>query len=488
MKENKINKLKSIMESNLDHSNEDWLEPSEKVWINVKENLPKKRRRRNVLPFFFLFFGLSVAAIMYGLMGSNDQSTVILHGKDSLPAEKHSAKDATIAEKIELTETIPNIQAKQNSVGETNQKADLNRNPSNSKTPNIKYSKNSNNENLFQDSKNIEVKENIVLSNKKVTADNASSPSTALTIERNVKIEEAFVPSSEKRVMVENLTPINGNMKALKQTKKETPTFNINSIEENVVEEKATDYPVFFGFGFTAGMTSNKKNAKTDNMPLSELIKSSVYKNNYSFHFEYSKVINDKLSYSVLPSVSFDQLYTTYVLNIPYDYNTEVSGIDEKENTFSHSLPTDLGNIKTKLVVARASNSPVVHNEIINFDFTSKHRIINLAIPLRLNYHFTSFEKGFYIFPYISPEYEISKKLSAQYLKSNHTFVHTKSAEINQDFGVSKFHLGLGAGLGYRLKLMDKFVLNINTSYTQYLNTHGRSNLLNAGTNLLYTF
>ena len=194
------------------------------------------------------------------------------------------------------------------------------------------------------------------------------------------------------------------------------------------------------------------------------------------------------MSYSVLPSLSFDQLYTTYVLNIPYDYNTEITGNDEKENTFSHSLPTDVGNIKTKLVVSRAANSPVAHNEIINFDFTSKHQIINLSIPLRLNYHFTNFEKGFYIFPYIAPEYELSKKLSADYLRSNHTFVHTKSAEINQDFTVGKFHIGLGAGLGYRLRLMDKFILNVNTNYAQYLNTHGRSNLLNAGTSLLYKF
>lgn len=55
MKENKLNKLKSMSEANLDLNNEDWLEPSEKVWKNVKENLPKKKTEKKCLAIFFSF-------------------------------------------------------------------------------------------------------------------------------------------------------------------------------------------------------------------------------------------------------------------------------------------------------------------------------------------------------------------------------------------------------------------------------------------------
>ena len=62
---NNIDKIKSLSKDNVDLNNEDWLEPSEKVWKGVKENLPKKRRRRNVLPFYFIFLGIVSAFIFY---------------------------------------------------------------------------------------------------------------------------------------------------------------------------------------------------------------------------------------------------------------------------------------------------------------------------------------------------------------------------------------------------------------------------------------
>lgn len=488
MKENKLNKLKSMSEANLDLNNEDWLEPSEKVWKNVKENLPKKKRRRNVLPFFFLLIGISAASILYGLMLSKDRSEAVSKGEESMPTEIKNDRTTTKDEKIVQTQNTSFSQAKENSLHVEPSRKELEKTASITKNNSINDANSSKNKNLFLDRKNIVDKENIILTKGKEIDDDSIYPSTTSQPDKDEKNQGDQVVFIENRITAITPSLIGNKINSISESKKEALKFNPNKIVENVMEIKRIDFPVFFGLGFSGGITSNKKNAETGNIPLSELIKSSVYKNNYSFNFEYNKVINNKLSYSFLPSLSFDQLYTTYVLNIPYDYNTEIIDNDEKENTFSHSLPTDIGNIKTKLVVTRAANSPVVHNEIINFDFTSKHQIINLSIPLRLNYHFTNFEKGFYIFPYIAPEYELFKKLSADYLKSNHTFVHTKSAEINQDFEVGKFHLGLGAGLGYRLKLMDKFILNIHTNYTQYLNSHGRSNLLNTGTSLLYKF
>ena len=488
---NNIDKIKSLSKDNVDLNNEDWLEPSEKVWKGVKENLPKKRRRRNVLPFYFIFLGIVSAFIFYQSYSNTSKNKITqeIISNENFNTDPQLDVQITSEESIDNSVSEKNIELDNSSVNadkknRSNVVKDNNEIVSNETTLKSESTINTNSKKKYEVNQAINKTDGKSKKGSHTTK-NSTSKDEHETSYKNDEVT-IQVTESENIIEIDQIQSLPFKTFDIPATLLDFSNnlFRINS----TLVECCPSKPFYIGVGFTTGLASNKKLAVTGSDPLTELLTSSVYKNYYSFSLEYNKVLNRKFSFSIQPYFSVDRLYSTYSLNIPYDYNTEVINAIENENTFSHSLPTDIGNIKTKLVVTRASNSPVSHNEIINFDFSSKHQILSFALPLKLNYHFVSPEKGFFLYPSLIPEFEISKKLSADYLKSNHTFVHTKSAEISQDFNVSRFHLGLGAGVGYRFSLMDRFLFSLNTNYTRFINPHGRRELLNAGTTLFYKF
>ena len=75
------------------------------------------------------------------------------------------------------------------------------------------------------------------------------------------------------------------------------------------------------------------------------------------------------------------------------------------------------------------------------------------------------------------PEYLIHRSVSVDLIHSNHIFVSPKEVSLSSETIRSKWHLGVGLNLEYRLALYQNWSLQLQGNYNHYLTQTGRSNL-----------
>lgn len=212
-----------------------------------------------------------------------------------------------------------------------------------------------------------------------------------------------------------------------------------------------------------------------------ETIKDESYQEQRSFGLEINRKLSQKWSLSLQPNIILDNLTTTYSLDIPYDFNSEMVNNNLNVNNFSHSLPTDVGSTTTDLVVTRKSNSTILHNENVNYTLKIKHNLATLSLPVIAKYKLLNY-KNSSISINLGPnlEYQLFSKVNTELLESHHDDIDTHSISLNDNETVRNLGIGLNMGTEYNYKVNNSTEIGLSINYTKLLieaNRQNRNNL-----------
>lgn len=421
------------------------LEPSEQVWDVIQANLPKKKKRRVLIIWFWAGL-LLIAGIFVSKQFLNDNLT---HANQS---------NSTI---VKSSHPNPDIHSKINSG--TNQSNVGSHLPKTKIKGTVTPAASNNGSSAFSQ----------IVSNE--NSGNSMKPAISLTkdpLDLGKEIQASTGGEIRTDVL---LMPISGNSKNGLQYPNREVICDL-PLEKIQKMNNEASHKIWLGFHYAI---SPFKQDKAFNLvaPFSELIVGSYYNQRQHIGFDLYLPLRRNWSAVIKPSVARENLITDYDLNIPYDYNSEKYFGAYNENYFSHSLPTDMGNIKTNLVVTRSSDSPVGHNELISLDFRSNQSLTYLSVPMGLAFGNGLRKNGLTAALTFVPEYLIHRSVSVDLIHSNHTFVSPKEVKLSSETTRSKWHLGVGLNLEYRLALYQNWSLQLQGNYNHYLTQTGRSNL-----------
>jgi hypothetical protein len=475
--------------------------PSDKVWANVSQQLPTKRKRRPIVPILFLLAltGLFAFYLMSNSGGKTAQIDSDVN-KDELQ-KNNEIKLASFSEPaFEQTKTISSKNLSSSSSISSNQISAIESEKSiktiipTITTPKSKL--NSDNREIGTNNhgnkslpSNSNIATNLEFPTKTETSitsiEDQTSSSQPKTISSETTIEQPKIEKSDENVtarMFSTFNPIERlDFKKLHFDEKIT-SLTLNKIYPDVKSSNKWLY------GISASINPIKYSKPNINDPLEGTIKSSTYDKEYQFSLTSNYQLSNKLFLSFSPGIRYDELNTNYDLNIAYDYNTEKAIDNNKENYFSHSLPTDLGNFKTDMVVTRLADSPVLHNENINIDLSVNYKVYSLISPIGLHYAFNNISKGFHVGARFVPQFNISRAISVDQYQSKHTYVKGDHVNITKENNYKNLLLGSNVQLGYRMSLSNLGIVDFNITYHKNLSNEGRPNEVNIGMSLLKSF
>jgi hypothetical protein len=477
---NNIEKLSSKNDSIPVDEGDELFSPSEKVWKNVAKKLPVKKKKRQVLPIIFGIISLSMVSFIYFSQKSNaTQSLERVQSINDRSGEDNIGENLVKLVKAKSFEkTIANVQKKT-----TFPKSDIVESvdafmPDKMKKKQIVESGVSTNNSLSGSIEKNSIEGEIKSDNLIQTTTDFRTIEKPSDKEPDTQINELQQLRTEDYV----ISPV--KTLSLRLTR-EVKTFDMPIKHIEASEAKKSRW--MSGLALTMSPLSYRSPQVND--PLEGTIKSSAYKSVVQLSFALNYSLSEHLFLSASPGIRYDQLNTDYDLNIPYDYATEVDNIDKKENYFSHSLPTDLGNIKTKMVVTRASDSPVVHNEKINIDFDVNYKTFSISNPIGVHYAFISKEKGLYAGIRLVPQYVVKRSADVEKYQSKHTYVNGDHVDITIVKNYKNLYLGGDIQAGYRWSILNKkFVLDVNTTYHRNFMSEGRPYDVGVGLALMKSF
>jgi hypothetical protein len=198
---------------------------------------------------------------------------------------------------------------------------------------------------------------------------------------------------------------------------------------------------------------------------------------NHSFGFNVGLEYHKEGKFSIGTGLGFRRmsLHTHYILNIPYDLSTEVAYSDHHENSFSHTLPSDMGDIESTLVVFRAIGSEVHHNENVNVYMNTLYCQDMITIPLIFKFHTKNIHQGLYFQAHIQAEHIIHRQINPYSTVMNHDKLHHRDIQA-RPVGKNNTNIGFGGAIGYRLSLGKDVVLDPGINYNVF---NRNSNLYN---------
>ncbi|MBK8699521.1 MAG: hypothetical protein IPN29_08255 [Saprospiraceae bacterium] len=476
MSTNDINNLKTSRNEDIVLPDESWMEPSEDVWKGIKEKIPI-RKKKNRFPFYLLFIFLVGA--MFGLYQLRQTELIkaepVSQKKDAVLHHKGSTGRKGVFTNGQSESRFNGLAGETDKrIGKRRFVETLNKVQGNGHPVN-----------------QIESPKDQKLAYDKVTGFSPADLNDNLSTSQN----ESGIGLQTKWVQNDGLSKVIVNDGQNLSIMNALPLLSYRQLKDEkaldmpgvtfLVPKTSAPLPMYLGVTISGGLIKSAKENKLID-PLSELVTRSVYDNHRTLGLEMSIPINSTMAITLSPLIRFDQLHTSYALNVPYDMKTETGMGIIKENHFSHSLPTDMGNVKTDLVVTRSSDSPVQHNELISIDFTSRQSFTKLALPIGISYHFDPYYKGFLINAAFIPEFIVSRNLSAETLHSNHSFVNASHANLKLEKPIGDFIFGAQLGVGYQWVIARRVRLQTFTSFTGYLNPYGRNELWNAGVSVNY--
>lgn len=155
-----------------------------------------------------------------------------------------------------------------------------------------------------------------------------------------------------------------------------------------------------------------------------------------------------------------------YALNLPYSKMDEIAIGTEYENKFQHSLPTGLGNISTRLVLSRNSNSTVTESENVSLDFSLKNQFTSLSFPLMISYYLKESGRGLYIQGGFMNEWIIRNSIKEVNTLSHHTLIKDKSIAVDYDISqIKKFNVSALIEIGYQKRIFNGLDVGISANY-----------------------
>ncbi|MBK7696311.1 MAG: hypothetical protein IPI30_18945 [Saprospiraceae bacterium] len=465
-----IENLKTYTNQEFQALDDAYFKPSNQVWINIHKEIKKEKNNRNG---FLLLIGSSI--IVLSLL------TLTLY-KDNPKVETNQL--ITISEN-----QFEKVKIKQESK-DSRKKITQNFNHQQDIHPKIKSF------NKIKSRRQI----NDLITQNKLLYDNKSNLETLPIIEDSDAIiskldrNEQEKDSDYKSKMSDNFPPlVESNLIQPSLNKSGINPMNpldilITSIsyENNALENLVNPIkksPVvkepLTSIGFRIAYFPFKYNKKIKVSSLSETVSSSAYNRTFSVGLQFEKLVSRKFAIVFDPGFRQDQLTTSYNLNIPYDYNTEEKLPNINLNHFSHSLPTDLGNIKTFMTVSRATNSKVEHNELVNIEFQTKQLISTLSLPIGVKYYFENSSKGLSTTVFAAPEFVLSRKNKVDKYLSHHNLVNGDHVDITPEDPSFKYRLTPGISIQYKFPLAHSWSTEMGVMYARDFSKFGRDQILN---------
>ncbi len=515
MDKKNIDKLNTLHDPLAFDENDDLFSPSEKVWTNVANNLPIKKKRKKALPLLFLAMLFFASFFLFNLENKNDDiksiSNQLVLNSTTIKGSKTNVAINSSAEEAEAKSISTNVSSinKQKSEGRNkigNSIVSASMNLEDKATQSEKYlgkkkeAKNLSNSNtevsgfeLFE--KKMNKSSNVILAEKNVEKSSAVIQNEVVKEERS-NTEEIKVISNE----IEN-KKVNDNI--LSEDKRENKSIDltqINSLSSFVKSQskykieplkiiqnkKRANSKWLLGLAASYSPMAFEKPSVSD--PLEITIQNASYTSQAKANFLSNYTINKHLFVSINPGVRYDKLETNYNLDIPYNLNDEKNVNGKIENYFSHSLPTDLGNVKTNMVVTRNSDSPISDSEKINIEFDVNYSTIAVIAPVGINYAFKNISEGLYTGISFTPQLTIKRNIEVAKYLSHHTYVHEDHVAISKVDNFKKITFGADYFAGYRLPVSGLGILDLNANLHKNFSSQGRPFELNLGIGLVKSF
>ncbi len=209
----------------------------------------------------------------------------------------------------------------------------------------------------------------------------------------------------------------------------------------------------------------SKTQGSFDN-PLSELLVNEKTSPSIAIGIGLNKKIGQKLVLNTGLLYYQRNQSSQYAINLSYSTIDEISVGSNLENRFEHSLPTSLGSIDTRLVLARIVDSPVSNNENVYLDFSLQNHTKALSLPLTLSYFINRAGNGLFVHAGIMNEFIIENSIEKIYTQSHHTYVKDKSIEVDyQTSQINRFNVSSILGIGYEKTFFQDISVSLSANY-----------------------
>ena len=238
---------------------------------------------------------------------------------------------------------------------------------------------------------------------------------------------QVAVPPTAKRppldVIFTAILPVKNNGTVLKLAR-----FND---ADNPIEIKRSRSPFWVGATAQWVFWQNRTRGTID-VPLSELIVKEYSSPSIATGIAAQKSLSNHWTLNVGLSYTQRRHVSSYFLHVPYTLATEHdNGAGGLDNTFSHSLPSELGNVGTQLVLNRTPGTAVANNEIVDIDFAFQRKTALLMIPVQLSWFPKKTGYGLFFSGGINSEIALRDELSVVNAVSHHTHIHEKTVTLN---------------------------------------------------------
>ncbi|MBK9254699.1 MAG: outer membrane beta-barrel protein [Saprospiraceae bacterium] len=438
---------------------EEWNNPDDYVWENIEKDLKKNKRR--LLPVWFPW-GLS------GLL----LACILLLLNIYLIKDKEIAKLQSKLEEVNqsINKTQPGISSNENQTNNSLLNSENNHNPSTqvqqkmNKKGERSYSESSDPKASFQKSKSINSKQP-----DKTTDQNPISNYEITIMEQNLitgSNENMLNEVNLNASVISDLKTINFNFI---KSRMNIP-LHLPAIKKSDPKKTSDERSWYVGPGVGVNFWFGKGQGQIKN-PLSELILNEHTEVSPNLGIRFRKKISSR--WAIEGGINFLKRNheTNYQLDIPYNLQTElVTPSGETENIFIHSLPTELGDIETHLIMERLEGSMVQHNESVVVDFSVTNQMQLFHIPIYTNYYFSKKGEGFFLTAGLISEWIVNTQFEVNENVSHHSNIREKHAIVsfNSD-SINKFNLYGSAGIGYDYKWGKDFTISSSAIFGKSL-------------------
>lgn len=470
---NKLNldRLKTNKIQEFEPLDDVFFKPSDKVWLNVHKEIRKKKRHRKGLILFMLTGSFALSLLFICQQFQAIQKTEYIQ-----PSANHLEIGRTNQES-----NFSRIHKSETSNGNNEKGARTESTAKNKKEEQIRNSNYSGNSNSHKSLVNdTQVKSKDVATNKLrdyYSTKNQIAPRGLMDSLIDLKNLTPYVIEGSERDnwQYEPLKKSNDLKFRLNYERKSIDKFNVPKLNSS----RSKSFINYIGLELACFPVKYHKDIEVSS--LSETVSSSIYDRTFGAGIQFEKSITRKFALVFNPGYRQDQLLTKYDLNIPYDYNTEEKLPTININHFTHSLPTDFGNIRTNMTVSRAKNSSVGHNELVNIEFQARQMVSTLSLPVGLKYYFKKFKSGFSTTIFAATEIVLSRRSAVDKFLSHHSLVHGDHVEINPEFSSYKYRFNPGMSLQYKYQITNSWSTEIGVGYARNLSNLGRNQMLNLG-------
>ncbi|MBL7886418.1 MAG: outer membrane beta-barrel protein [Flavobacterium sp.] len=473
------NKIENLFQEKLNNFE---VHPPDEVWMNIENELNKKKEKRRVIPFWWKLSGIAALLVIgYSIydayLPSNLNNTLESNKNSIVNAENASSKKTTsntISKEgenqiVSSENSTPNVTDSENVI-------------SNKKAP--KNTSNTNSVDAFVTKK--EVKNQAVASNKKAIKNKISLLKEAVAQQtksqkENAEKEITNQTTYSEKTLKDNLSTTNENKtivdgtsihsqveknnlkKQLEVESKEEANKKIDSaianaeiktMEELLKEKENTQKQKINRWLVTPTIAPIYFGSFKNGSPIDESLSSNqkTYNNSVSYGLSLSYVANPKVK--IRAGIN--------VLNLDYDTHGIVFYQDTKAEMMKNIKPTLQGSL---IQIKPLNNVETLLDRVVSerFDGVLNQKLGYIEMPIEMTYNL--FGRKFGV--------DLSGGFSTLFLNTNE--IYLKSDGLNMKIGsasnLNNIHFSTNLGLGLNYSVFKNFSTRIEPTFKYQINT-----------------